>query len=378
MKILYLSLLDWFFTKQRPQHLAEGLSVKYNIDYLNIFPWNSFIKGISKYDKNKFFVKINNNLKVNRIPLLPLNKFDFIRKINSFILRTLIYFMHKMKHYDILWISHPDQLQWLPKIKFKHVIYDCMDKYDKFSNNKRYLLSLKKAEYHLIEFSDITFVSSNALKKVIKNNHKKSNIKLVLNGLDLSYFEKPLISNLLTRTLFNLKNKYDKIIGYVGAIGDWFDDDLLLDLSKSFPNYLFVLVGPINSKKVYNKLSSINNILFEGIKPYQEIPTYIDSFDVCLMPFKINEIVRFVNPVKVYEYLYYGKDIYLPYYDELLIFSKFVHFYDNTDTLISKLKSPLSFQKKHHNLIRERTQFARDNSWNKRVSFIIKCIKDLN
>ena len=48
------------------------------------------------------------------------------------------------------------------------------------------------------------------------------------------------------------------------------------------------------------------NVEFLGEKPYAELTHYLYAFDVCLIPFKVVDLTRATNPVKVYEYLCAG------------------------------------------------------------------------
>jgi len=67
-----------------------------------------------------------------------------------------------------------------------------------------------------------------------------------------------------------------------------------------------------------NKLEKIySNIKFLGKKDYQVLPYYMNTFDVCLIPFKVNELTNGVNPVKVYEYAASGKPVVSTYLPEL-------------------------------------------------------------
>ena len=46
-----------------------------------------------------------------------------------------------------------------------------------------------------------------------------------------------------------------------------------------------------------------------GTKPYETLPSYLANIDVCLIPFKINQITLASNPIKMYEYLAAGKPV---------------------------------------------------------------------
>ncbi len=43
--------------------------------------------------------------------------------------------------------------------------------------------------------------------------------------------------------------------------------------------------------------------------PYEEVPKYISAADVCILPAQLNEIMRNIVPIKIYEYLACGKPV---------------------------------------------------------------------
>jgi glycosyltransferase involved in cell wall biosynthesis len=51
------------------------------------------------------------------------------------------------------------------------------------------------------------------------------------------------------------------------------------------------------------------NIKWLGQKQYAELPMYAKAFDVCLMPFALNEATEYINPTKTLEYMAAGKPI---------------------------------------------------------------------
>jgi glycosyltransferase involved in cell wall biosynthesis len=51
------------------------------------------------------------------------------------------------------------------------------------------------------------------------------------------------------------------------------------------------------------------NLHWLGQRNYLELPAYCKAFDVCLMPFALNEATEFINPTKALEYMATGKPI---------------------------------------------------------------------
>src|SRR5207237_918425 len=84
------------------------------------------------------------------------------------------------------------------------------------------------------------------------------------------------------------------------CIADWFDLDLMVEVAKSRPKYSFVLIGQVHLSDV-SALSSLPNAHLLGEQAYQKLPGYLRQFDVCALPFRMNQLTRAVDPVKLYE-----------------------------------------------------------------------------
>jgi glycosyltransferase involved in cell wall biosynthesis len=66
------------------------------------------------------------------------------------------------------------------------------------------------------------------------------------------------------------------------------------------------MVGP--TLKV-DRVPQRPNLHWLGQKNYMELPAYCKAFDVCMMPFALNEATEFINPTKALEYMATGKPI---------------------------------------------------------------------
>jgi glycosyltransferase involved in cell wall biosynthesis len=62
------------------------------------------------------------------------------------------------------------------------------------------------------------------------------------------------------------------------------------------------LVGPV-AKIDAAGLPERKNIHYLSQRPYEELPQILAGWDVCLLPFALNEATRFISPTKTLEYL---------------------------------------------------------------------------
>ncbi len=93
------------------------------------------------------------------------------------------------------------------------------------------------------------------------------------------------------------------IIGYAGALGFWFDFDLLGFAARSRPGWNFVLIGPIYCDKAAEAVSQLpGNVHHLGLKHHSELPSYVEHFSAAIVPFVLIEGTLASNPIKVFEY----------------------------------------------------------------------------
>lgn len=342
MKLLYLINCAWDWIFQRPQILALMLDKEYDCTIIEkkVVPWKPSTKLNPRPRKLKRVIQLRGD-----------SKLSSIRIINRMIFRISL---SKINEYDAIWICNP--LQWnkaFSNYKGK-IIYDYMDDYVSMATN-----NLKKEVYekqiYLINRADCIFTSSAKLYSMIPCN---KNVHLVRNGFvnrqicDVSEPRK--------------KNRY--FIGYIGTISqEWFDFNMLISSEKRFPNIEFHLTGP---KDGDIQLDRANNIYFEGIVEHSHLGEHVDKYDALIMPFILNDTVLAVDPVKLYEYISFGKCIISVWYPEIERFSDFVYFYrdKNEFEIILDNLSSNGFLPKYDHVMQQ--EFLAENTWEKRFEII--------
>jgi len=102
-------------------------------------------------------------------------------------------------------------------------------------------------------------------------------------------------------------------IGYVGWIKRMVDWDLLLKLSSTHPQWSLVFVGPKSPHPdidgMLKQMSELPNVHFLGGKPTHSLGAYPQHFDVCTMPYRVDDYTKYIYPLKMHEYLAGGKPV---------------------------------------------------------------------
>jgi len=179
------------------------------------------------------------------------------------------------------------------------VVYDCMDELSKFRGAPP---QIKMRERKLLAGADVVFAGGRKLwesKKLLNENCHFYGC-----GVDVTHFGKAREAG--TKIPEDIASLRKPILGYFGVIDERMDYELLVKMADANPDWSIAMVGP--HVKV-DKLPQRPNLHWLGQKNYTELPAYCKAFDVCLMPFALNEATEFINPTKALEYMATGRPI---------------------------------------------------------------------
>jgi glycosyltransferase involved in cell wall biosynthesis len=101
-------------------------------------------------------------------------------------------------------------------------------------------------------------------------------------------------------------------------MADWFDFEAVDAMTKALPEVSFVLIGP--EPMARKRLTSRPNLHLLGCRLNTEIPSYLHHADVGIIPFAVRhygDLVRGINPLKLYEYLAAGLPVIATAWKEL-------------------------------------------------------------
>ena len=181
------------------------------------------------------------------------------------------------------------------------VVYDCMDELSKFRFAPPQLV---ERERQLVTASDVVFTGGYRLYQAKSRLHP--NVHFFGCGVDSAHFAKARLSD--TPTPADLADVQGPIAGFYGVIDERIDYELIATLAQARPEWTIAMAGPV-VKVDPRDLPQAPNLRWLGQKQYAELPAYAKAFDVCLMPFALNEATEFINPTKTLEYMAAGKPI---------------------------------------------------------------------
>ncbi|GGB41694.1 glycosyltransferase [Fictibacillus barbaricus] len=182
------------------------------------------------------------------------------------------------------------------KFKNRNLVYDIIDnliEHDQVGRDKEFY---KKKYKEIEDISNIIFTVSKSIKAELFSSHGKT--YYIPNGIDLSKYH----------VQKNIENKRPKV-GYVGLMQERIDVKLLKYVIEKNGDIDFCFVGPILTPKYFKELLKYKNVEFIGAVHHDLIPNYINNFDACIIPHKVNKFTKSMNPLKLYEYLACGKHV---------------------------------------------------------------------
>jgi len=378
--LLFFSPISYDFIYQRPQALADTLAEEMEVYYFqlprkkgslnNNRPWLSFEHAVEQRSANLKIVKVSNYFKILNIPL-RLSKTRMQKVVKHWIEE----FIRKSIPADssvYAFIETPLWWQYIRDVKFNRIFFDLIDDIDVLShdcNKQTYVALLKE----LTSRSARIFVTAERLEQhLVKEQYKRpEDIIRLPNGVAYERFQ----TTVKEASVLALKEKYQAVIGYIGVIYHWIDTDLIAEMARRHPEWALVLVGPFQPEAV-KELQSLPNIFLTGKKEHRELPGYLNSFDVCLNPFRMNEISANTNPVKLFEYLACGKPVVSTPIHELKNFENLVYSGSTHSEFILAVEQCLLNDANTETIQQIRRGFAARNSWQARTNEILKHINN--
>jgi glycosyltransferase involved in cell wall biosynthesis len=180
-------------------------------------------------------------------------------------------------------------------------VYDCMDELSKFQGAPP---DIVQRELHLLKSADVVFTGGRRLFEAKSRLH--SNCHFYGCGVDWEHFGRAL--DKATVVPSEVVGLPKPVLGYFGVIDERLDYQLLAELADGNPTWSLVMVGPV-LKVDEQTLPRRANLSWLGERPYCDLPALCKGFDVCLMPFALNEATEYINPTKALEYMATGRPI---------------------------------------------------------------------
>lgn len=349
---------------QRPQHISKNLANNKCLVFYEITTITDDVKTYKKQKDNLYLINFNN---------IPLNKL-FFKKIKKVQKPKYIQF------YSTDCTISLDALKSYIDEGYK-IIYEYIDDLSpEIVGTKELPLNIKeKYEYMLKDTKNIlVVVTADEIQKDVVSKRGSEKLVFSCNGVDYDHFKNIDTNFKFEKTFTEIINNKKPIIGYYGALASWFDYEMVKFLAKERPNYNIVLIG-IKYDDTFDKanLDECSNIYFLGPKNYDVLANYASQFDICTIPFLINDITQATSPLKLFEYMALGKPIVTTAMNECKKYSS-VMIANNKEEFTNLIDKALEIKKENNNdYFRLLNKEALENTWEQKALLIIDLLKKI-
>lgn len=277
--------LRWDFVFQRPQHLMTRLAEHYDIVFVEE----------PVYSEGQAYLKktaVAPNITVCQ-PHTAIHAPGF-HDDQIPTLQTLLADLVPDGTQPVVWFYTPMALPLLQGLNPSKVVYDCMDELAMFKNAPKQLLQRESA---LLNMADVVFTGGPSLYQSKRDRH--ANAHCFSSSVDAKHFRQAQDRAISHPDQAHIAHPR---LGFYGVIDERFDVDLVSAMADAHPEWQFVLVGPV-VKIDPATLPKQPNVHYLGQRTYDELPKFLAGWDVCLLPFAINDSTKFISPTKVLEYM---------------------------------------------------------------------------
>jgi glycosyltransferase involved in cell wall biosynthesis len=365
--LIVFSHLRWDFVFQRPQHLLSRIAHQHRV----IFVEEPVFEPGSE-PKFEFRNPCDNVLVARPITNLEAPGFDDAQMP---LLRALLLQLLRDEALDevLAWFYTPMALPLLDAIDPVAVIYDCMDELSAFKHAPR---QMRQREAALLQCADLVLTGGPSIYEAKRSQHP--NVHCLPSSVDASHYAPSRVTAQCDEYLAAEQLQGHILaprIGFFGVIDERLDLALLDAVAAARPDWHLVMVGPV-AKIDPEALPRRDNVHWLGQQPYTRLPALVAGWDVCMLPFALNEHTRYISPTKTLEYLAAEKPVVsTPVHDVVGLYGEVVTLADGAQAFIAACERALheTPERRAERLARSATMVAR-HSWDEAARTVLRLI----
>jgi UDP-galactopyranose mutase len=291
--LVVFSHLRWNFVYQRPQHLLSRLAGRWRV----VFVEEPVVAdGAARLQTQAVLA----NLSVV-VPYTPVQKTGFNDE-QQVVLEPLLqeHFRANGLQGSVVWLYTPMALPLVDTVQPRCLVYDCMDELSAFKDAPQ---QLREREMEVMEKASLVFTGGPSLYEAKRHWHP--DVHCIPSAVDVDHFS-PTNLQLHSQTAAQVEALQGGLgrprIGYFGVIDERMDYGLVRALAEARSDWEVVMVGPV-VKVDPAVLPRQANLHWLGMQSYERLPYFLAGWDLCIMPFALNESTRMISPTKTLEYL---------------------------------------------------------------------------
>jgi glycosyltransferase involved in cell wall biosynthesis len=263
--------------------------------------------------------------RVIRPPMVPFFQWDWAKKVNAILIRRGL--DKALKDFApgkrrILVSTLPIVPFLFKSDLFAKKVYYCVDDFTTWHGMSGE--TMRALENEMLPHADVLIATSSQLLEERGKGVPKA--RLLTHGVDADHFARPAarsqgapkvdaaaatakpVNPAVTMGPSAVPEALPKpVLGMFGAFDQRVDGNILRALARKWPQGTIAVVGPVD--RDLSEFSAHPNIRFLGAVSYAELPARVSGFDVCILPYVVDESTARINPLKLKEYLATGKPV---------------------------------------------------------------------
>lgn len=233
----------------------------------------------------------------------------------------------------LVWVNCPPGAEALDAINPAALVYQRTDRYEDFDGVDRELIA--GYDRRLKRDADLTLFCASLLYENERDQCTRA--RFIDHGADTDRFERAGIDPADPTDVAPIARPR---VGFVGGIdAHTFWPEMFEQVVKDTPQCQFVLVG---GKTLPDEWCDLPNAHFLGQKDYADVPQYMASCDVLVMPWNRSDWIKACNPIKLKEYLAVGRPIVTTSFHELKNYEGLVRVADDAGSFAEAIRAALA------------------------------------
>lgn len=346
--VVYFGGADWSFRRE-PQHylLAEVLRRGGQAYYVE----NTGVRWPRPHDIPRVWLRLRRALmsassgaslepsgvRVISPLAVPIHSSDAVRLVNRLAvgvqLRRAVPTLRRARL--VSWISLPNwtTLDVTRSLAPETVVYYAGEEYAAVPHADP---SIRKSEREVLRRADLVFATSRRLQLLCERAGRSAILAPV--AVDVDAFAGAAAGQL--ERPHELRDLPGKIIGYLGGMNHKVEISLMTAVVDAFPNDSIVVLGSVEDPGA--KLAVRPNLHVLGERAYQDVPPFLQHFDVCLIPYKLSAFNDSVSPAKLIDYLAAGRPVVSTPMAEVLPFRDVVRLAKTPAEFVAQVRAALN------------------------------------
>ena len=289
--LIVFSHLRWDFVYQRPQHLLSRISQRWKVLFVEEPIQGE--RGIDVRVESETLTVLRARLPAGGAGFADQHMDDIGALLDQYLATAGI------ERYGV-WFYTPMALPLLRGLHPDVIVYDCMDELSGFRNAPAQLVA---REGTLLKIANLVFTGGPSLYDAKRERNPRT--YCFPSSVDARHFGRAADSSIASASFDHIPRPR---LGFYGVIDERLDIDLLAYVAEKRRDWQLCVVGPV-VKISPETLPQAPNLHYFPQQSYEQLPASLAAWDLCLLPFALNDSTRFISPTKTLEYMCASKPV---------------------------------------------------------------------